>query len=61
MATNPVRGIYLSDHSSAGPIRTLLRFRELLRQLVIREIKLRYKRSALGFAWTVGSASLLSP
>ena len=54
MATNPVRpGMYLADHSSTGPLRTILRYRELLRQLVIREIKLRYKRSVLGFVWTV--------
>jgi len=31
----------------------VLRYRELLRQLVIREIKLRYKRSVLGFVWTI--------
>jgi ABC-type polysaccharide/polyol phosphate export permease len=31
----------------------MIQYRELLRQLVIREIKLRYKRSVLGFVWTV--------
>lgn len=46
-------GSYLADHHSTGPLRTLLRYRELLRQLVIREIKLRYKRSVLGFVWTI--------
>jgi len=45
--------VYLADHRSSGPFLTLLRYRELLRQLVIREVKLRYKRSVLGFAWTV--------
>jgi ABC-type polysaccharide/polyol phosphate export permease len=49
----PQPGLYIADHRSAGPFLTLLRYRELLRQLVIREVKLRYKRSALGFAWTV--------
>ena len=49
----PQPGIYLADHRSSGPFLTLLRYRELLRQLVIRDIKLRYKRSVLGFAWTV--------
>ncbi|HLC06217.1 MAG TPA: ABC transporter permease [Anaerolineales bacterium] len=49
----PQPGIYLADHRSSGPFLTLLRYRELLRQLVIREVKLRYKRSFLGFAWTV--------
>lgn len=54
MATNPVRpGMYLADHSSTGPLRTILRYREFLHQLVIREIKLRYKWSVLEFAWTV--------
>lgn len=49
----PQPGLYIADHRSTGPLLTLLRYRELLRQLVIREVKLRYKRSALGFAWTV--------
>jgi ABC-type polysaccharide/polyol phosphate export permease len=45
--------VYLADHRSSGPLLTLFQYRELLRQLVIREVKLRYKRSVLGFAWTV--------
>ncbi len=49
----PQPGIYLAEHRSTAPLLTLLRYRELLRQLVIREVKLRYKRSVLGFAWTV--------
>jgi len=49
----PQPGLYLADHRSSGPFLTLVRYRELLRQLVIREVKLRYKRSVLGFAWTV--------
>ncbi len=49
----PQPGLYIADHRSSGPLLTLLRYRELLRQLVIREVKLRYKRSVLGFAWTV--------
>ncbi|MBI2902979.1 MAG: ABC transporter permease, partial [Candidatus Methylomirabilis oxyfera] len=49
----PRPGIYLADHRSSGPLLTLFRYRELLRQLVIRDIKLRYKRSVLGFAWTI--------
>jgi len=31
----------------------LIRYRELLRNLVIRDIKVRYKRSVLGFAWVM--------
>lgn len=49
----PQPGLYIADHRSAGPFVTLLRYRELLRQLVIREVKLRYKRSVLGFVWTI--------
>lgn len=36
-----------------SPVRELLDARELLRNLTIRELKVRYKRSALGFAWTL--------
>ena len=46
-------GIYLADHRSVHHLQTLLRYRGLLRQLVIPEVKPRYKRSVLGFAWTV--------
>jgi ABC-type polysaccharide/polyol phosphate export permease len=34
-------------------IRELYRYRELLKNLVIRDIKKRYKRSALGFLWVM--------
>lgn len=51
--STPQPGLYIADHRSSGPLVTLLRYRELLRQLAIREVKLRYKRSILGFAWTV--------
>jgi ABC-type polysaccharide/polyol phosphate export permease len=40
----------------ADRLRDLWRARELLRQLVSKELKVRYKHSALGFAW-----SLLTP
>ncbi len=33
--------------------RELIRYRDLLRQLIIRNIKTRYKRSALGMVWTM--------
>ena len=39
-------------HAEApGPLRQLWSYRELLRNLVERDIKVRYKRSILGFAW----------
>ncbi len=34
-------------------IKELYNFRELLKNLVIKELKLRYKRSVLGFLWTM--------
>ncbi len=40
-----------TDHP--GPVRELLGARELLRNLTVRELKVRYKRSALGFLWTL--------
>jgi ABC-type polysaccharide/polyol phosphate export permease len=52
-SVTPEPGIYFAEHCSSGPLLTLFQYRELLRQLVIREVKLRYKRSVLGFAWTV--------
>ena len=39
-----------------GDLRELMRYRELIRNLVIRDLKVRYKNSVLGFFW-----SLLNP
>lgn len=36
-----------------NPVLELLGARELLRNLTVRELKVRYKRSALGFMWTL--------
>ena len=33
-------------------------YRDLIRELVMRDIKIRYKRSALGFAWTLANPLL---
>ena len=33
--------------------KTLLRYRDLLSQLVARDIKLKYRRSYLGYLWSV--------
>lgn len=35
------------------PIKEVLAFRELLRNLILKELKLRYRRSVLGFIWTM--------
>lgn len=43
-------------HHQAAEARELLRYRELVRNLMVRDIKVRYKNSALGFFW-----SLLNP
>lgn len=40
-------------NGAAGSVRELLSAKELLRNLTIRELKVRYKRSALGFLWTL--------
>jgi ABC-2 type transport system permease protein len=42
----PALGVGLS-----GRVRALWQYRELLRNLVVRDIKVRYKRSVLGIAW----------
>lgn len=34
-------------------VREIVRYRELLRNLVLRDVKIRYKRSALGFLWVM--------
>lgn len=36
-----------------GEIKEIIRYRELLRNLVIKDIKVRYKRSVLGFLWVM--------
>ena len=35
-------------------LRDIWRFRELLRNLVRKELKVKYKRSILGFVWSIG-------
>ena len=39
--------------AAPGHLRQLWSYRELLRNLVERDIKVRYKRSVLGFAWMI--------
>lgn len=36
----------------------LIHYRDLIRELVLRDIKIRYKRSVLGFAWTLANPLL---
>jgi lipopolysaccharide transport system permease protein len=42
-----------------GPIADLLQFRQLILLLVVRELKVRYKRSVLGLLWTMLNPLLL--
>ncbi len=44
-------GTYTLGLGTPGRILGLWQYRELLRNLVVRDIKVRYKRSVLGFAW----------
>lgn len=44
-------GTYTSSLGAPGHVASLWRYRELLKNLVIRDIKVRYKRSVLGFLW----------
>ncbi len=37
----------------------LVRYRELLRELVVRDLKVRYKGSVLGFLWSMGNPLLM--
>src|SRR5580700_2356821 len=43
----------IGSATMAENLRELWRFRDLLRQLVRRELKVRYKNSALGFLWSI--------
>jgi ABC-type polysaccharide/polyol phosphate export permease len=45
-----------SSHSLFARLRELIRYRDLIRNLVVSEVKTRYKNSVLGFVW-----SLLNP
>ena len=42
-----------------GPLRELFRFRQLVQMLVVRELKVRYKRSIFGLLWTMLNPLLL--
>ncbi len=57
-ATETKKSPYEYDSASRGPValeelRGLFRYRDLIYQLVRRDIVSRYKRSALGIAWTM--------
>src|SRR4051794_12484831 len=42
-----------------GSVREVFRYRSLLRDLIARDLKVRYKRSALGVLWTMLNPLLL--
>ena len=58
-ATTPDQELFEDRAASAPPLglglRRLLRYRELLRNLVIKDLKLKYRGSALGFVWSLAN------
>jgi ABC-type polysaccharide/polyol phosphate export permease len=44
--------------AAAGPIAAVRQYRELFRQLVLRNVKVRYQRSLLGFFWLLVNPSV---
>ncbi len=53
LAAQPVFDSALHARSGLGAARDVIRYRDLLGQLISRNIKTRYKRTALGAAWTM--------
>ena len=52
----PVGGgppLFVSSARQASPLREVWRYRELLRGLIVRNLKVKYQRSMLGFIWTL--------
>jgi lipopolysaccharide transport system permease protein len=47
-----------TEHGMINELRELLRYRYLLSQLVVRDIKVRYKNSFLGFLWSLANPLL---
>jgi lipopolysaccharide transport system permease protein len=47
------RARFVSSSSRTSPFRDVWRYRELLRSLVVRNLKVKYQRSVLGFVWTL--------
>lgn len=58
-ATLPEQELFEDRAASAPPLglglRRLLSYRELLRNLVIKDLKLKYRGSALGFVWSLAN------
>ncbi len=57
-------GLLRKAPSDSGPrvfdsLRELVRYRSLLRDLIARDLKVRYKRSGLGILWTMLNPLLL--
>ena len=57
---NPISGESALEAGSAGGVATLWRYRDLLRNLVAKEIKVRYMGAALGFAWSLANPIVLT-
>ena len=52
-------GAPVATSRKPGPIQDLVKFRQLILMLVVRELKVRYKRSVLGLLWTMLNPLLL--
>jgi len=51
-ATGPGPGVRVNAAGRAAPLSDVWRYRGMLRSLVVRNLKVKYQRSALGFVWT---------
>lgn len=51
LGTGPPR--FVSSARQESPLREVWRYRELLRGLIVRNLKVKYQRSMLGFIWTL--------
>ena len=40
-------------------VQVLIRYKDLLRELVVRDVKLKYRRSFLGYVWSILSPLLI--
>lgn len=50
---------YFSPERDKQPLRRVWQYRELIRNLVVRDVKVKYQRSALGLVWTLLNPMLM--
>jgi lipopolysaccharide transport system permease protein len=54
-----LRGMAVSTSAPLAPVRELVSYRELIRNLVARDLKVRYRNSILGFLWCLVNPLLM--